>query len=356
MLNWFKKRYFGEDTPLEYHVFMIFFFEIFILSVISTISEIGVLNYGVLGSIVQWGYLIASVVFMLLPTSTRIKMQKPMMLVVAFVYGPFLYLQSAGHQGTMLMFSLLVVFMLSFAFKGKQAVVVIGLNTLFYMILAWAGYTIPGLVIPYGDEESVLLDILESVPMCFIALATMVVYVRKAYDESNRGLVRLATKDELTGIYNRRSLTELLDSKLSSDRAEDSGFIVMMLDIDHFKNVNDTYGHGYGDLVLRTFAETAQRTLRHGDVLARYGGEEFVVVLDAVKMDGAIEIAERIRKAIKEVEFDVGLKVTVSIGLARSESGDTMEKLLGRADENLYKAKESGRDRVVYDHMEVQAI
>ncbi len=349
MIRWFKKQYFNPDDPLEYHIFMIFFFECFLLSLVSGVLEGSVVAYGVGGMVLEWGFIIACIIMLAVPHQVRMMMQKPMLIFISFIYIPFLYLQSAGHDGTMLMFALLAVFMLSFVFRGKQIVVLICLNMLFYMAVVWAGYHISGLVIPYSDEESRIMDMITSVPMCFIALATMVIYVRKAYDNNNKRLIHLATKDELTGIYNRRSLSELLERKINDNRRGESGFVVMMLDIDFFKRVNDTYGHGFGDMVLQKFAETVQNALRRQDALARYGGEEFVAVLNSVEPASAIEIAERIRAAVSDISFGNELKITVSIGVSQSKPGDTAETLLARADTNLYTAKQNGRDQVIHD-------
>lgn len=352
MINWFKKRYFNPADPLDYHIFMIFFFECFLLSLVSGVLD-GMMEYGVFGMVVQWSFNIACIILLAVSPQTRVKLQKPMLIFTAFLYLPFLYFQSGGHDGSMLMFALLAIFMMSFIFKGRQMVAAIGLNMVLYMVVVWAGYKIPGLVILHGHEEARILDLITSIPMCVIALATMTVYVSKAYENSNKSLARLATKDGLTGVYNRRSLSEILEHKMAVKGYDDAGFIVMMLDIDHFKNVNDTYGHGFGDVVLCKFTEAVQSVLRKQDVLARYGGEEFVLALDHVEAKRALEIAERVRETVKAIRFDHELQVTVSIGVTCLRNGDTVDQLLQRADQNLYKAKQSGRNKVIHDLDEI---
>lgn len=350
MLKWIRKHYFNPEDPLEYHIFMIFFFECFLLSLVSGLLEsTPMVAYGILGTVVEWGFIAACIVLLSVPAPIRVGMQKPMLIVITFIYLPFLYLQSAGHDGTMLWFSMLGIFMVSFIFTGKQLVVVVGLDIVLNMVLVWAGYHIDGLVVGYLDESARIWDIITSIPMCFIALGSMVVYVRRAYDNSNRKLVRLATKDALTGIYNRRSMQELLERKVGQAKQTKTSFIIMMLDIDHFKKLNDTYGHPFGDLVLQKFSETVQSVLRKEDLFARYGGEEFVVMLHLAQLDKGVEVGERIRQAVKAMAFDNGVQVKVSIGMTAFTQDDTITKLLSRADENLYQAKQAGRDRVVQD-------
>jgi len=122
-----------------------------------------------------------------------------------------------------------------------------------------------------------------------------------------------------------------------------------MMDADHFKNINDTYGHQTGDEVLRAISDRCRRTLRTNDVLARYGGEEFVVVFPETSIADAAVVAERLRAAVAENPIKVGssaLAVTVSIGLAAFTRGQDLEKLFRRADSALYAAKQDGRNLV----------
>jgi diguanylate cyclase (GGDEF)-like protein len=126
---------------------------------------------------------------------------------------------------------------------------------------------------------------------------------------------------------------------------------VVLSDIDHFKSVNDTYGHGTGDDVLKAVAQALGTTARLSDVVARYGGEEFCMVLEATDLAGAVRLAERMRLAVRALRFDTPkgpLTVTMSFGVSLcTEATVDIHDLLTRADTNLYKAKQAGRDRVV---------
>ena len=167
-----------------------------------------------------------------------------------------------------------------------------------------------------------------------------------ALEEHNARLAYEATHDALTGLANRR----VLDAELLRRTAERARFAVALLDVDHFKRVNDTWSHHVGDQVLARIASELRSALRADDVAARYGGEEFAVVLADVDAPTATTVAERVRRAIADVDWAElmpgGTRVTVSIGVVTSDADGTPEGLLTRADAALYQAKSDGRDRV----------
>ncbi|WP_333870923.1 GGDEF domain-containing protein [Desulforamulus putei] len=162
--------------------------------------------------------------------------------------------------------------------------------------------------------------------------------------ESFRLMISNCT-DGLTGVANRKHL----DSRLAEMIKSNSVFSVIMLDIDHFKKVNDTYGHQAGDEVLKHFAKTIAKTVRPGDLVARYGGEEFSVVCPSDARN-AVKIAERIREAVEAtpVQTCAGtIKITASLGVAQRKPDDTADSVIKRADGFLYQAKQEGRNRVI---------
>lgn len=159
----------------------------------------------------------------------------------------------------------------------------------------------------------------------------------------------LATRDVLTGTFNRRYVEDVVRRELERSQRYSRPLTVAMLDADHFKNVNDTYGHPVGDDVLRAISDRCRALLRTNDVLGRYGGEEFVVVFPETNLDDARIVAERLRAAIAENPIAVGkhtLKMTVSIGLSTLAPGQDAGALLARADAALYAAKNGGRNLV----------
>jgi diguanylate cyclase (GGDEF)-like protein len=164
-------------------------------------------------------------------------------------------------------------------------------------------------------------------------------------------LERLARTDMLTAITNRRHFFELAENQFALAQRYDHQLAIMMLDVDHFKSINDRYGHLAGDSVLQAVAQKCQSHMRSTDIFARYGGEEFIFLLPEQTEVGAVELAERLRQLLEqaEVKFEVwSLKVTASFGLAliQKESGLTLEQMIDRADQALYQSKRDGRNRV----------
>ncbi len=157
-----------------------------------------------------------------------------------------------------------------------------------------------------------------------------------------------AETDALTGQPNRRALDALLAQQAELARVAGRPFALLLLDVDHFKLINDTHGHGVGDDVLRAFAERVRLHLRHGDVCARYGGEEFVVVLPGTTLVAALEVAERLRHGVAELSLISvpQVRATVSIGAAQYLDGESVDQLLERADRAVYEAKRGGRNQV----------
>ncbi|MDO9130645.1 MAG: sensor domain-containing diguanylate cyclase, partial [Anaerolineales bacterium] len=160
----------------------------------------------------------------------------------------------------------------------------------------------------------------------------------------------LAITDPLTGLYNRRGLFELGRLEFARTRRFGRPFASMMLDIDRFKRVNDTYGHPVGDQVLQTLAKHCQGSVREIDLVARYGGEEFVILLPETNLEVAEEVAERLRKTIAQTPIPTdagGLNVTISAGVAMYDKNTPdLETLIARADQAMYVAKHKGRNRI----------
>ncbi len=168
---------------------------------------------------------------------------------------------------------------------------------------------------------------------------------------ATRKLVQLASTDPLTNAYNRRHFLEAGNAELHRSRRYKHPFTVLMLDIDHFKAVNDTYGHGIGDDALKETVVVIQEALRSEDTLGRIGGEEFAVIFPQTDKEGATLVAERIRESISEIVIETPidpLKFTMSIGVSENHADDeSIEDALKRADSALYEAKENGRNQVV---------
>jgi|GEM_PF-223364 len=170
-------------------------------------------------------------------------------------------------------------------------------------------------------------------------------------EDSKRVLSEQAFTDPLTKLTNRRHFFEKCEHEFALMHRHNKNFSVMMIDIDHFKSINDRYGHQAGDYILVRSARVLEENLRQGDALARIGGEEFAVAAPYTSRLGAVVLAERLRKAIQKANFvynNIRIPVTISLGLAtlNRDPGNNVRELLGIADQRLYNAKMSGRNRV----------
>jgi eukaryotic-like serine/threonine-protein kinase len=192
----------------------------------------------------------------------------------------------------------------------------------------------------YGENEA-------AVAFAFAGQAAIAIRNARLFGQ----MQRMAATDALTETHNRHRFFELAEAEWEAARLLGRPLAVMMLDIDHFKRVNDTHGHAVGDAVLRAVADRCRAALREADVLGRYGGEEFAVLLPGTELAAATQVAERLRLLIDEVplQFAGGeIAVTISVGVAAADDATpTLAALLNRADEALYEAKTSGRNRVV---------
>lgn len=169
--------------------------------------------------------------------------------------------------------------------------------------------------------------------------------------DKNRILKEQSVRDPLTGIYNRRVFTDRLVIEFERYKRYKTPFSIIFFDVDHFKNVNDTYGHEAGDRALKGLAAASTEILRKVDVLARYGGEEFVVILFETDIVRAVAVAEKLRDVIEHTTFeyhDQVVPITISLGVATAhESDKEPEAIITRADRQLYRAKQTGRNKVV---------
>ena len=224
------------------------------------------------------------------------------------------------------------------------------------------GYLLAVLWLASRDELSPAFEGLSVVALAVTLLAAFnlareILTLREAavvrQQELSQALARveeLAQRDELTGLYNRRHLLDHLERQLAAVDRGGHGFTLCYCDLDHFKQVNDRFGHGAGDDLLRAFAACARSTLRTQDLIARLGGEEFVLVLATADLDEASLIVERLRRRTATLAVHPSAPeyhVTLSVGIASQQVGDTVGDVIARADRALYLAKARGRDQLV---------
>ncbi|MGP1693262.1 MAG: diguanylate cyclase, partial [Giesbergeria sp.] len=235
---------------------------------------------------------------------------------------------------------------------GRGALLVVwgtGLLLLVMLLRALSGITgILSLQTFLQDSAVQGLTFVSTFAASLVTSLGFVFMTKERADEANR---RLAALDELTGVANRRFIIAALDRDVARAIRTRECIAVMMVDIDHFKRVNDTYGHLAGDHVLRCVVDVIQNRIRTQDIVGRYGGEEFLVVLANTSAQGAQQLAEQLRAAIHDARCVYAgdtLSVDVSIGVfgGRLEPGDSWDQLIHAADMALYRAKQSGRNRV----------
>jgi len=190
----------------------------------------------------------------------------------------------------------------------------------------------------FSESELVLLE----------NLLTILVYPLRNAIQFKQAIT-LAHRDALTGVNNRTTFDDALGREISLAHRYDHDFSLLIIDIDFFKKVNDTYGHQAGDAALKRVAETIQKSIRATDMLFRYGGEEFVVLIGNTDREKSYLIADRILKSVREIQMQVSeqsLDLTVSIGMASLNMEDSGESLFERADSAMYCAKNDGRDQI----------
>ncbi|MBU2023444.1 MAG: transporter substrate-binding domain-containing protein [Gammaproteobacteria bacterium] len=215
--------------------------------------------------------------------------------------------------------------------------------------------------IPIKYEQDVNYKIVWQIVLAIVIFLALMIYwnrkitkantllkqAQKDIEEKNKELNRLALTDNLTTLFNRRKLEELIQAEIDKGYHVDNSFCLSILDIDHFKEVNDKYGHQRGDSVLVEIASVLKDSLRITDYVGRYGGEEFIIIFPESSIEDVKLIIEGVRLKIAQYDFEGIEHKTASFGLTAFKAGDTIETVVKRADNALYEAKESGRNRVV---------
>ncbi len=193
-----------------------------------------------------------------------------------------------------------------------------------------------------GIKKAFLVSINETLNhtiVLFIEITTLTV--------EKHQLRKKAFNDELTGVYNRAFFNEALYKEVKDYQKNKIPFSCIMFDIDHFKTINDTYGHQIGDEILKELSSLIKKHIRTTDIFARWGGEEFIIILPATIEDNALLIAEFMRKRVKSYQFTHGLKITCSFGVVQFNDQDSVCSIVSRVDQALYSAKKNGRDTVM---------
>lgn len=247
----------------------------------------------------------------------------------------------------------IIAMTISSAIFYRRALVSIATNIIFYVYFVYGLYSaqilkgpLPGLPgkdplfrIKMHINDSFLIMVI-----CCI-LAVIIVKLRLEVFRDHKSLKELSFLDSMTRLLNHRKIHEVLGAEVQRASRYKRSLSAVMLDIDHFKNINDTYGHQFGDVVIKEIARILKEATRETDHVGRYGGEEFLVVLTDTDQESGFIFCERLRKKIEGIQFEKSVQITVSIGLKSYIDGETVEEIVADADEALYTAKKSGRNR-----------
>jgi diguanylate cyclase (GGDEF)-like protein len=260
------------------------------------------------------------------------------------------YYADTVRSAVLLLYLVVFVFGL-FKLSVREFLLLSGFAVVNYAMVIFLLYKInPESINPRIDVLNIV--ILGTVLPWFSMVGGYITKLRRKVAKALSTIEQLAIIDDLTQVFNRRQMYKILnDQKALGDRGIHP-FSIGIFDLDHFKRVNDTFGHSAGDIVLKTVAQEAQKNLRNIDHIARYGGEEFIIILTNLEIDGALTCAERIRQVTKELVFDnmpEDFRITISVGVTEYQTSEFIQDAINRADTALYRAKANGRDRVEYE-------
>ncbi|NUM41941.1 MAG: GGDEF domain-containing protein [Leptospiraceae bacterium] len=276
-------------------------------------------------------------------------------LIVLLFFGDLLWFTNGGSQGsitTYLIIHLICIIILS---RGKTRFYISVLSLVNLLAILIIEYNQPDLVIPYNNSKERFFDLLTGQGVSGIAIFLIISLVMKNYEkerkelkEQNLVLQELSLKDHLTGLYNRRYQMARLKEEIQNFNRYKHSFSILLIDIDFFKKINDSWGHAEGDRILVEFSEILIQFLRINDVSSRFGGEEFLVILPMIKLNEALLVSEKLRANVqKKLLLPDGSPTTLSIGVQQYHN-ESVADLLSKVDQKLYRAKKLGRNRVVY--------
>lgn len=280
-----------------------------------------------------------------------------MQMLAALVLAMFTMLFAGEARGAYLLVLMLIMVFGCFKLGTRQ------LLSISALIIVAYGLSIPLIKTIEGADfnpvlEAILWCSFTPFLICLSVLSGSISGLRHKLYSSKQELEKvlqqvteLATRDELTSLYNRRYLLEMISHEKNRCDRGGGGFCLCIFDIDHFKKVNDQYGHLIGDQVLKSFARTVEPLLRSTDLFARYGGEEFMLFLPHTTLEYGQQCIRRIQQGLTQMEcseLPEGLKVTASIGIAQYMCKEEVDSLIRRADAALYRAKEAGRNRLEF--------
>ena len=310
----------------------------------------GILLAGVWGSMLGYVLLLAS--------GMTLRFKDPSLSLPMIIYCMVVFAVS-GYYVDEFRLSVVTLFfaallLVSFQLSGKVMIGVAMLSSASYAIMLWLALDDRWVQLSFSVEALQWL-VFSMIAISFAITGGGINRLRNDLSETNRDLAtgleqvrEMAIRDDLTGLFNRRHLLEILDRQKALMDRRHVPFAVCYVDLDHFKQINDRFGHEWGDRVLRRFSQVVMADMRDGDYFGRLGGEEFLLILPQSNEQGALQVAERLRKRWGDEHFlqEGGpASVSLSVGVAGYRDGESVDELLNRADQGLYKAKSAGRNQ-----------
>lgn len=293
-------------------------------------------------------------VYTLIRSGYNKKFRDPSLTLLQMVIATFWVMVIAYYADAMrplVLLTYLVVFIFGlFRLDVWQFLFLSAFAVINYSLVILLLYKINSDLVSKADVLSIV--VLAVVLPWFSLVGGYITKLRKQISHALATIERLAIIDDLTQVFNRRQMYKILEHQKALVDRGIHPFSICIFDLDHFKRVNDTYGHSAGDIVLRTIAQETQRNLRNIDHIARYGGEEFILILTNVEKDQAMLCADRIRKMVKKIVFEnmpPDFRMTISVGVTEFQQSEVIQQAINRADTALYRAKANGRDRVEYE-------
>ncbi len=303
-----------------------------------------------------WGSLLAYQV--LLVSGWTLKLREPSLSLFLILHFTLVFMVSGYYVDEFRLSAVTLYFagllLVSFRLSGRTMVGVALLGSGAYAIMLWLALNDRWIQLSFSVEALQWL-VFSMIAISFAITGGGINRLRDTLEDKNRELAKaveqvreMAIRDDLTGLFNRRHLLEILERQRALAVRKKLPFAVCYVDLDHFKQINDRFGHEWGDRVLRRFSQVAMAGMRDGDYFGRLGGEEFLLILPQSDELGAVRVAERLRKRWREESFGAEggpAAVSLSVGVAAYRDTDTIDALINRADEGLYKAKSGGRDQ-----------
>jgi len=272
---------------------------------------------------------------------------------------PALYITSGGIHSAVAMYFIVGVILSILLLNGKKLVAILTIESIVYTATFAVSHFKPEVVTQFTVIKNERFpQVALGCVLTGLAIGSVLRIMTKGFDDERTKadelidkLEDLTTRDALTGSYNRRFLMSYVDDCIERIKSgELNTFSIIMYDLDHFKHVNDTYGHIAGDEVLKSFADILRSSMRSADIVARYGGEEFIIVMPTAEEITAFRRAEQIRAKLESSALYEDIKeiITVSGGIASYDPSLSIEAMIEKADKNLYLAKDTGRNKIVW--------